>query len=466
MEFLANWLVQGSVIALVVSIALRLLQRARANARYWVCVGGLCGVLALPIVSLLTASLPRQQMASAAGPMSAALVSIPHRPSLALLVIAVWALWACVHGVQLVRAALEIRKVRRQSHAFPATVEGRLRQWTVVRQRGRDARLVVSNHVRAAGVVGCGSPMIAVAPTLIRYLTAAELDRVVLHEWAHIQRRDDLANAALLGVRLLAGWHPAVWWLDRLLQLEREASCDEMAMLLTGSRKEYAACLIKLAELRLPGQQVLSAVGILSPASITTRVRRIVSRQPQASPRWSTNAAGVSVVSLAAVACSLGSLQIVETVVVSSEPRSTRAAAAPVPIEAASAGPRTIVATADSTATPAMASGPRRARSATARTERKVAEAIRADETVAEAGRESGTAELPISTPETDVPLPARPVQIAAAPQPVPIAEVGQESPWAAAANAGKALGAQSKKGGLATGAFFTRFGKRIADSF
>jgi beta-lactamase regulating signal transducer with metallopeptidase domain len=465
-EFLANWLVQGSVIALVAAIVLRLLQRARAHARYWVCVGALSWVLVLPIVSLLTALLSQQPVETAAVPTSAPLVSIPHSPNVALLMIAVWAAWAGVHGVQFVRAALEIRKARRHSHAFPGTIEGRLRQWTRIRQHGRRARLVVSNQVRAAAVVGCGSPMIAVAPSLIRYLTAAELDRVVIHEWAHIQRRDDLANTALLGVRLLAGWHPAVWWLDRLLRLEREASCDEMAMLLTGSPKEYAACLIKLAELPLPGRQALSTVSILSSATVATRVRRIVSRQPQASQRWSTNAARVSVASLAAVACSLGSLHFVETVVVSSEPRSTRSAAPPVPIEAASAGPRTILATADSTATPAKASEHLRARAANARPGQKAAEVIRADTTVPEAVPDSGTSELPPGAPGPDVPLPARPVQIAGAQQSVPIAPVEQESPWAAAANAGKALGAQSKKGGLATGAFFTRFGKRIADSF
>jgi hypothetical protein len=39
-------------------------------------------------------------------------------------------------------------------------------------------------------------------------------------------------------------------------------------------------------------------------------------------------------------------------------------------------------------------------------------------------------------------------------------------TPWAAAANAGITLGERSKKGGLATAAFFTRIGKGIAGSF
>ena len=38
--------------------------------------------------------------------------------------------------------------------------------------------------------------MIAVAPSLVETLDTDELDRVLIHEWAHVQRRDDLVNIA------------------------------------------------------------------------------------------------------------------------------------------------------------------------------------------------------------------------------------------------------------------------------
>jgi hypothetical protein len=53
--------------------------------------------------------------------------------------------------------------------------------------------------------------------------------------------------------------------------------------------------------------------------------------------------------------------------------------------------------------------------------------------------------------------LPARSIQLPT---------VQRVSPWAAAANAGITIGERSKKGGLATAAAFTRFGKRLADAF
>ena len=48
---------------------------------------------------------------------------------------------------------------------------------------------------------------------------------------------------------LVVGWHPAAWWLERQLEFEREAACDEIAVSVTGSAKEYATCLATLAAL-------------------------------------------------------------------------------------------------------------------------------------------------------------------------------------------------------------------------
>ena len=92
--------------------------------------------------------------------------------------------------------------------------------------------------------------MIAVAPSLLTTLDAGELDRVLIHEWAHVQRRDDLVHILQIVVRIIAGWHPALWWIDRRLHLEREIACDEMTVAATGSPKSYAACLMKVATVR------------------------------------------------------------------------------------------------------------------------------------------------------------------------------------------------------------------------
>jgi beta-lactamase regulating signal transducer with metallopeptidase domain len=318
-DFIANWLVQGCVVALATVVIVRCLPRALAATRYVVCWVGLSAVLALPLVALIPVALSQVQGVTVHTTESGALVSLPQSPTFAPLIIGAWLVWVAVFGAQLATAMVAIQRARQRCRSFPLALERRLRNWTQVKHQGRAAQLMVSHDVRAAAVIGCGSPVIAVAPALVRHLTAAELDRVVIHEWAHVQRWDDFANIGQLIARLLAGWHPGVWWLDRWLRAEREVACDEMAVMQTGSSKTYAACLVRLASLPLTSQETLPALGVLSSVSLASRVERIVSRTGQASPNRSRTLLTLSMLLLVAVSLAIGSLRIVQAGVVSSD---------------------------------------------------------------------------------------------------------------------------------------------------
>jgi hypothetical protein len=43
-------------------------------------------------------------------------------------------------------------------------------------------------------------------------------------------------------------FHPAVWWIDKRLSLEREMACDEAVLAKTQNPQAYARCLVSLAE--------------------------------------------------------------------------------------------------------------------------------------------------------------------------------------------------------------------------
>ena len=180
-----------------------------------------------------------------------------------------------------------------------------------MRDRGRRTRLVVSSGVPAAAVLGWGSPVIAVAPAFVRRLGDEEIDRAVIHEWAHVQRHDDLLNLVQIGVLALAGWHPAVWWLERQLRIEREVACDEIAVAVTGNPKRYAASLTAMATL-LPGRQHLaSAVGVFSSPTLRTRILRILSTNTLATAKWSATRVVVVVIAIGVFALGLTRVRLV-----------------------------------------------------------------------------------------------------------------------------------------------------------
>jgi beta-lactamase regulating signal transducer with metallopeptidase domain len=460
-DVVTNWLWQGCSVALVTAVLLRCLDRAPSQARYLVCWVSLSVVLVQPMISTawltpsplpvltVTTPVPVPQLSESA--------LVPWDPLLLLL----WGLWLLAHGWQVSVAMIASQRTRVQCSPFPQTLEPRLRHWTRVRQSGRQATLVVSDAVRAAGVVGCGSPIIAVAPSLLNHLNVADLDRVILHEWAHVQRRDDLANLLQVIVRTVAGWHPAVWWLERRLRAERENACDEMTTMQTGSAKAYAECLVKIAALAIGRHDVVPTLGALSSTSVVRRVRRIISHKDHVSSSWSTAGAMGAIALLLGMSLVVGSLRFVEAVAVSAEIDARPAFAQSMPGQMAFALPAAIV----SVPASRVRAGMRQRASAPGRDTTGLIPQIAIEETRSEESHDVLPATgVPLAPHDAAVSAKAPDALLLSTQIPVPAAE--RVTPWAAAADAGIALGQRSKEGGRATAAFFTRLGKRVADSF
>jgi beta-lactamase regulating signal transducer with metallopeptidase domain len=455
-----NWLWQGCVVAVALVAMLRLLDRAKANVRYLVCWAAQLLVLALPLAALLgwsdgePAPLPRVPV----GPV----LSVPDAWwTSGVVMLALWLAWMSTGAIRFVRAMVALRRARTQSRPFPSQVESRLDHWRQIREWERRPRLVLSESVAAAAVLGCGRPLIAVAPSLVATLDVDELDHVLVHEWAHVRRRDDLVNVLQIAVRIVAGWHPAVWWIDRRLQLEREIACDETTVAVTGAPKSYAACLVKLATLRGATQAALAAPAVLAASGLRARVTRIVSRHAFLAPRWSVAFALAIAGALTLVAGAVAQTRLVEPAVWVFPYESMRLVGVRVERPAPIAVPSTLLEAEPARVTrlstvvrPAMPTAidqgrmPDRVATTTAAEPRAPIPA-------------PSTVELPAPQAQIETPASAEP-QVRSAAAPVD----PERSPWAGAADGGKTIGRKSKEAGVATAGVFTRFARRVAGSF
>ena len=484
MDAILNWLWQGCVLALVTACMLRVLERSRAQSRYVLCWAALLSVLVLPFVPLTTGALsPLAFSARAAAPQSRGVVPMPDAWwTSSALALAACALWSLVSGVRLAVATLALGRARRRCRALSPMLETTLRQWTGVTRQGRRTRLMLSDNVRAAAVLGCRSPIIAVAPAVVQHLSADELDRVVIHEWAHIRRGDHFANVLQLLTRVVAGWHPAVCWIDRRLQLEREVACDEMTVAVTGDARLYAASLVKLASLPRGYLAALPALGVLSSPALATRIRRIVSQRSLASAAWSRSAVTASIVLLVMLSLTIGTIRIVETALVSADFDRAAAVAALQPNDASKLVSRRPI------VQPANTDGPaeRASRQASpsvdvspGRTATRTRAAAASDTTAAPiaATVAADSSRLVSSAPPYDTetliaaPIESHHADLATSVTAAPAAQLATNvrqplAPWDTAANGGAAIGEGSKKAAIATAGLFTRFGKRIAGSF
>jgi len=465
-----NWVWQGVVVAAALFLMLRALEGVRANVRYIVCSLALLIVLTIPVLWSLSSTSDESQytVQSSVGP----IVSVPAAPwASATAMLGLWFAWMGVQGFCVSKALIGLRRARRACRPFPTDVEERLRHWVDVGKEQRRACLMVSDRVGRAAVLGCGTPIIAVAPALIERLSADELDSVIIHEWAHVQRRDDLATLLQLAIHVVAGWHPAVWWIERRLQIEREVACDEMAVAIAGSAKLYANCLVKLTDLPTITGLSLAAPGVMMTRGLRYRITKIVSSGQFSSPLRSRSLGTAVVVGLLTVATVVASFELFGSVT-QQTPTKTLIAAPLEPIPSRRLSMSAIPQA--QTTKLKIAGAPRRLVQGAS----KVASGTGAISPIEASSLSPSEApsyerpdrQIPVVSPDTvaaDASTPAGDAATSGA-----VAQSGDNapadprSPWSAAGDAGTAIGRGSKAAGVATAGVFTRFARRVAGSF
>ena len=92
-------------------------------------------------------------------------------------------------------------------------------------------------------VIGWLRPAILVPVAALSGLAAPELDAILAHELAHIRRHDYLVNIFQCVVETLVFYHPATWWISRVIRHERENCCDDIAISTCRDRRVDARAL-------------------------------------------------------------------------------------------------------------------------------------------------------------------------------------------------------------------------------
>ncbi|MFA5394122.1 MAG: M56 family metallopeptidase [Candidatus Ratteibacteria bacterium] len=135
--------------------------------------------------------------------------------------------------------------------------------------------LKVSGEFTGPFVCGLLNPVLVVPRQVLTKFKSGELEHIILHELAHLKRRDVLTNWLQALAQTLYFFNPLVWYVNRQIRLEREQSCDDWALQVKkGERKEYADALLKIIELcPKPTGLALNVVGISEP--FTSMRRRL-----------------------------------------------------------------------------------------------------------------------------------------------------------------------------------------------
>jgi len=342
---LLHLLWQGALVAAALAVALRMLDRRAASVRYLLSCGALALMLVLPAltgwhhyvslqkvepvrsstpVALTSAAAPAPELARAVdvrapvAPRAAEPTPVLER-ALALsgehmhwLVLA-WGLGVTVSSLRLLSGWLKLRRLVREAEPAPAEWQEALER--LARRLGmtRPVRLLRSAALDVPAAVGWLRPVVLLPVTALTGLSARQLEMVLAHELAHIRRYDFAVNLVQTLVETLLFYHPAVWWMSRVIRVEREHCCDDIAVGTSGNAVSYARALTALESLRVmplgTASPAMSALG----GSLTDRVRRLVGAPAaRCSSRWVAGASVVTLMSGVAVAAPLAALILPE----------------------------------------------------------------------------------------------------------------------------------------------------------
>jgi beta-lactamase regulating signal transducer with metallopeptidase domain len=252
-ERVLNSLPEGLLIAFFAWAALRLLPKQNSRTRFAVWFVALMSVVSLPwMPSLLQSHFFDSATNTFALPSGLSSITMPAHWATVLLI--AWALVVFVMTVRLGIGLWQLHQLRRTCQPVDlAQVDPSIRVLvTELNSRksflARPVTLSASDHLRVPTAIGLWKPMVVVPSWALCELPASELSVILHHEFAHLRHWDDWTNFLQKLVRVVFFFHPAVWWIEKRLSVEREMACDDVVVAETGNPTGYASCLVSLLE--------------------------------------------------------------------------------------------------------------------------------------------------------------------------------------------------------------------------
>ena len=226
---------------------------------------------------------------SAAAPSADSAGRTPAAPSPALprpapltLALLAWAAGLAFSAICLGRKFRSLRRLLRGSSPIEdATLRHRVSRWSARVGLPHPPALAQSPDVTVPTVAGWRCALLLLPPGFST--EDAGCDAILVHELAHVARRDLPAHAIARATRALWWWHPLSWLAMKELAVTAEEACDDWAISLTAAPRGYADHIVRWAEIGRAGGTLACAC---RGKDLSRRVRRLLAQTstPQLHP--------------------------------------------------------------------------------------------------------------------------------------------------------------------------------------
>jgi beta-lactamase regulating signal transducer with metallopeptidase domain len=217
-------------------------------------------------------------------------------------IVFIWILIVCARSLQLMIGLNGLKHLRSKAvFEIDSSWDDKLKN--LAQQLGikQAIGLAESGLIKVPMVIGHLKPLILLPIGLLTALPPKELEAILIHELAHIYRRDYLVNILQSLMEILFFFNPAVLWLSALIKAERENCCDDIAVGLTSSKFNYISALVSCQEYQLAVPAY--AMAFSKKGQLKSRVKRLVHNNNQ-----SLNSIEKSILAFCLVMASFGFL--------------------------------------------------------------------------------------------------------------------------------------------------------------
>lgn len=188
-----------------------------------------------------------------------------------------WLLYISLQFVRLTAGLYGVYRLKRKA-VYPAGEywNNRLTELCRQLQMNRRVRLLQSGVAGMPAAIGFFKPVILFPAAMLASLPADEIEAVLLHELAHIRRRDFVVNLLQSVIEIIFFFNPAVWWVSSLIKAERENCCDDIAVAQSESKQHYIKALLSFQQFGLPYDTPLINAFGGEKNHLMNRVKRII----------------------------------------------------------------------------------------------------------------------------------------------------------------------------------------------
>jgi TonB family protein len=188
--------------------------------------------------------------------------------------VAVWLLGALAVCLQTLVGAAVVIRLKRKAAPAPDEIAALVHELA--------ERMGVRKRVRVLQVSEATTPMtwgifrpVVLLPKSVVDGDAERLRAILLHELAHVARRDFLLHLVAQAACAVYWFHPLVWLARREALRMRERASDDVVLGFGVRPSEYASSLVQLSR-SLVTPRLCGSLGICRPSSLETRVRAIL----------------------------------------------------------------------------------------------------------------------------------------------------------------------------------------------